>query len=75
MKFFVRDDSGKETELNITVLSLKENDILVLKCNEKDISLKQFKDIFHNFSLRFTDYKCYGIVGDFDIGVIRKEKN
>lgn len=73
MKFFVRDDNGNETELDTIILSLKEDDILVLKCNEKDISQETFKRIFHNFTLRFTDYKCYGITEDFDIGVIRKE--
>lgn len=73
MKFFVRDDNGNETELDTTVLSLKPNDILILKCNEKHISKSVVQRIFHNFSLRFNDYKCYGIFGDFDIGVIRKE--
>lgn len=72
MKFFVRDDNGNETELDTTILSLKEEDVIILK-SLIQVPAKDFNKIVKSFNSHFKHNDCIGIGPDLDIGVIRKE--
>lgn len=72
MKFFVRDDNGNETELDVIVLNLNKDDVIILK-SLIQIPAGDFKKIVKSFNSHFKHNDCIGIGPDLDIGVIRGE--
>ena len=72
MKFLVEED-GQIQELDLTILSVKEGDTIIVKI-PGDTPMEYVRHLSEQLKLLFKDNDTAIIPGDIEIGIIRSEQ-